>query len=62
MSGTLKLGLILIFGVVVVGWALQIIAGLWGLIKAAAIIAGIGLIAYGLVNRRALTGGKRYLP
>lgn len=62
MSGTLKLGLILIVGVVVVGWALQFIAGLWGFIKALAIITGVALIAYGLINRKALSGGRRYLP
>ena len=66
MSGSLKLGLILIVGALLIGTAFNLLVGvvgsLLGVLKIAAIVAGIGLVIYGLVNRKALGGSRRYLP
>ena len=66
MSGPLKLGIILIVGVVVLGLAFNIvvklIGSLIGLLVPLALVAGIGLVLYGLLSRKALGGGRRYLP
>jgi hypothetical protein len=66
MSGTLKLGIILIVGVIVVGLAFNIlvklIGSIIGLLMPLAFVAGIGLILYALLSRKALGGGRRYLP
>lgn len=66
MSGTLKLGIILIVGVIVLGLAFKIVMGIvgqiLGLIVPLAFVAGIGLILYAILSRKALGGGRRYLP
>lgn len=66
MSGSIKLGLIIIAAVLVSGIVWRILAGivgsLLGLVAPLAIVVGVGLIVYGLVNRKALGGGRRYLP
>ena len=63
MSGSLKLGIALILGVLAVGIAIRLISGVLGLIGPLAIVFGIGLILYSLINRKALGGsGRRYLP
>jgi hypothetical protein len=66
MSGPLKLGIILIVGVVVLGFAFKmvvsLIGGIIGLLMPLAFVAGVGLIIYALLSRKALGGGRRYLP
>lgn len=66
MSGTLKLGIILIVGVIVLGLAFNIVMGIvgkiLGLLVPLAFVAGIGLILYAILSRKALGGGRRYLP
>ncbi len=62
MSGSLKLGIILIVAVVVIGLTLRLAGALLSVITPLVILAGIGLIVYGLINRKALGGGRRYLP
>lgn len=63
MSGSLKLGVMLILGVIAVGLAISIIKSVMALITPLAIVLGIGLVIYGLINRSALGGGRRrYLP
>lgn len=66
MSGSLKLGLILIAVVLFGGLAFRIIgslvAGIWGILVPILFVAGVGLVLYGLINRKALSGGRRYLP
>lgn len=63
MSGSLKLGVMLILGVLAVAIAINIIRGLLNLLIPLAVVAGIGLIVYGLVSRSSIGGGKRrYLP
>lgn len=63
MSGSLKLGIVLILGVLAVGLAISIIKSLLGLITPIAIVLGIGLIAYSLISRNSIGGGRRrYLP
>lgn len=66
MSGSLKLGLILIATVLFGGLALRlvsgILSGIWGIVTPILFVAGIGLVIYGLINRKALSGGRRYLP
>ena len=62
-----KLGAMLIFAVIAVWLGLKIagalLAGLISLILPLAIVAGIGLILYGLISGgRPLGGGRRYLP
>jgi hypothetical protein len=66
MSGPMKVGLALIFGVIAVVVALNVVGVILGLVLKlvipVAILAGIGFIIYGLVSRNALPGGRRYLP
>lgn len=63
MTGSLKLGLMIIAGVLVLGFVIKLVASMLGIIMPLAILAGIGLVVYGLVSRKALTGGRRrYLP
>jgi hypothetical protein len=62
-----KLGAYLILGVIVVwvavGIFMGLVKGLLGLILPLAIVAGVGLILYGLISGgRPLGGGRRYLP
>lgn len=66
MSGSLKLGIILVVGVIVLGMAINM---LWALISKVialllplAFVAGLGLILYSILSRKALGGGRRYLP
>lgn len=66
MSGSLKLGIILIVGVIVLGLTFKLLVNLIGgiisLLMPLAFVAGIGLILYALLSRKALGGGRRYLP
>ncbi|MFN8220241.1 MAG: hypothetical protein U0S12_08950 [Fimbriimonadales bacterium] len=66
MSGSLKLGLILIAAVLFGGLLLRVVtglvAGIWGMITPIALVAGVCLVVFGLINRKALGGGRRYLP
>jgi len=63
MSGSIKLGLILIAAVLAIGVVVKVVGSLIGLILPIAIFAGIGLIIYGLVSRKSLgTSRRRYLP
>ena len=63
MSGSLKLGLMIIGAVLGVKLLMVILGSLWGWLMTAAIVVGIGLVVYGLVSRKALTGRRRrYLP
>lgn len=63
MSGSLKLGVVLILGVIGVALAISVLKSLINLIMPIAIVAGVGLILYGLIYRKALGGsGRRYLP
>ncbi len=62
MSPYLKLGLMLLLGVVAVSVALSLIKTLMGLLVPIAVIAGIGLIGYALISSKSLGGGRRTLP
>ncbi len=63
MNGSLKLGIIIILVVLVGGLVLSIAKGILALIGPLAIVAGVGLIIYGYISRKALGGGgRRYLP
>jgi hypothetical protein len=63
MSGSIKLGLIIIGVVLALGLALQVVRSLWGFILPVGIFAGIGLVIYGFVGRKSLGGSRRrYLP
>ncbi len=63
MSGSLKLGLILVFGAIAAGLVISIAKSLLGLLVPIAIVGGIGLILYSFINRKALGGGRRnFLP
>ena len=61
-----KLGAYLILGVIAIALAVKIITGVFsailGLVIPLAIVAGIGLILYGVISGRPLGGGRRYLP
>jgi xanthine/uracil permease len=62
MSNPMKLGIYLIVGAI----ALVLLRGLFtsaiNLLIPLAVIGGIGLILYSAINRKALGGGRRYLP
>lgn len=63
MSGSIKLGLIIIGAVLVLGVVLNVVRSLMGFIVPVAIFAGVGLIIYGFVGRKSLGGSRRrYLP
>ncbi len=62
MSPSVKLGLIIIATVLLAGIAISLVRSLLGLLTPLAIVAGVGLILYGLINRKALGGGGRSLP
>ena len=63
MSGSLKLGLMIIAGVLVLGFVVKFVIGIIGFLTPILILAGIGLILYHFVSRKALPGGRRrYLP
>jgi hypothetical protein len=63
MSGSIKLGLILIVAVLVLGTVVRLVSSVLGFLVPLAIIAGVGLIVYGLVSRKPLgSGRRRYLP
>lgn len=63
MSGSIRLGLIIIASVVAVGLVMKLVGWVIGIIVPVAIVAGIGLLLYGVFNRKALGGGnRRILP
>lgn len=67
MSGPVKVGLALIAVAIAIVLALKIIgvllSTLFSLLIPVAILAGIGFVIYGLVNKgSSLPGGRRYLP
>ncbi|MBI1756617.1 MAG: hypothetical protein HY248_00370 [Fimbriimonas ginsengisoli] len=62
MSDSLRLGLMVIVGVIVLSIVIKILVGALAFIYPFAILAGIGLVVYGLFSRRSLGGGRRYLP
>lgn len=63
MSGSLKLGIMLIVGVLALSLVVSIFGRLLSLIVPLAIVAGVGLILYSLISKKALGGtGRRYLP
>ncbi len=62
MSGPLKLGLYLLAIVLAAVLAVKILSVALGLLMPILIIAGIVLVVYGLVSRKALGGGRRTLP
>lgn len=62
MSSPLKLGIYLVLGALGVLLILNLARSLVGLLLPLAIVAGVGLILYSFINRKALGGGRRYLP
>lgn len=63
MSGPVKLGVYLILGIIGLLVVLKVVGLLVSLVVPLAILAGIGLVIYGLVSRNSsLPGGRRYLP
>lgn len=61
MSGSIRLGLIIIAGVVAVGLVVRLFTWVVGIIVPVAIVAGIGLVLYGVVSKKALGGNRRTL-
>jgi hypothetical protein len=63
MSGSLKLGLMLLAGVIAMTILIKLAASLLSLLMPLIIVLGVGLVLYGLISRRALGGGgRRILP
>jgi len=63
MSDSFKLGATILLGVVAVYIVLHLLSAVMSLLVPLAVIAGIGLVIYGLISRKALGGGNgRYLP
>lgn len=58
MSGSLKLGLYILAAVIGAYILFAVVKAILPIL----IIAGIGLIVYGLVSRKALSGSRRTLP
>ncbi len=63
MSGSVKLGLIILAVVLLGGLAIQVvgwvIGGLLSLLVPVLVLGAIALVIYGLVGRKALGGGRR---
>jgi hypothetical protein len=62
MSGSLKLGLYLLAAVLVISIGIKLLGALLGMLMPFLILAGVALVIYGLVSRKALGGGRRTLP
>jgi membrane associated rhomboid family serine protease len=59
MSGTVKLGIIIIASVIAIGIVLRIVGAIVSTFAGLAVIAGVALIIYGLLSRKPLGGGGR---
>ncbi len=63
MSDSLKLGVMIIVGVLLASAVLKLALGLLSAVMPIAIMIGIGLILYRIISgRKSLGGGRRYLP
>ncbi len=63
MSGSIKLGLIIIAVVLAVGIGLKVVSTLIGLLVPLAIFAALAFAVYAFVGRKALgSSRRRYLP
>lgn len=66
VSGTVKLVLMILAGVVgiYIVWKLVtgLIATVLSLIVPLALVLGVGYVIYIAIDRKSLTGGRRYLP
>lgn len=63
MSDSLRLGIMIILGVLVLGFVIKLVAGILAIAMPLLILAGIAIIVYGLINnKKSLGGGRRYLP
>lgn len=62
MSTPAKIGLVLLLGLIGFFMVKTLIAAVFNLVVPLAIIAGIGLILYSMINRRSLGSSRRYLP
>lgn len=63
MSGSIKLGLIIIATVLAVGIVLKVVSTLMALVVPIVIFAALAFAVYVLVGRKALgTSRRRYLP
>lgn len=63
MTGSLKLGIMLILGVLALYLVVKIATSALTFLVPIGIVAGIGLILYGIVSRKAIGGsGRRFLP
>jgi hypothetical protein len=66
MSGSVRLALYILAGVVAVYVALKMLTAvlgmLMGILIPLAIIGGVGLVVYTVVSRKPLGGRRRYLP
>jgi hypothetical protein len=62
MSSPLKLGVYLILGALALVLVVNLAKTLIALVLPLAMVAGIGLILYSFINKRALGSSRRYLP
>jgi hypothetical protein len=66
MSGSLKLALYILIGVVAAYIGIKLVLGLLSsllsLLIPVAILAAVVFVIYTVVSRKALGGGRRYLP
>jgi hypothetical protein len=66
MKDPLKLGLTILAVIILGGIAIKLLGSilgfLWGILVPIAVIAGIGLVIYGLFSRKSLGGGRNSLP
>jgi hypothetical protein len=62
MSGSLKLGLYILIGVIVVWFGIKLLMSLVATILPILILGAVVLVVVGLVSQKALGGGRRTLP
>lgn len=58
MSGSLKLGFIIIGTVLLLGVAVKLLGSVLNFVMPFAIVAGIGLVVFSLFSKKALGGGN----
>jgi hypothetical protein len=66
MANPIRTGIViliaLVLGTLVLKFLVGVVSTLISLIVPLAVVGAIGLIIYGLINRKSLRGGGRYLP
>lgn len=62
MSGSIKLGIYILLAVILGYFAFKLVLGVLSMAIPILIVAGIALVIFGVVSRKALGGSRRTLP